>query len=373
MNNVTVSHHDGRVVAVKTGDDEELTNRLLAEADLLARLDHPGLVQLIDVDPGPPGRLVTAFVGPDSWDRFPPTEPRDMVTGLARVAAIVADLHDAGVTHGGLALDHVLVGADGAPILCGLADWTVADDDGRLADAVALAGMVRQLAADLSPPDRSDLLGLAEQLDTGESLRTITHQLDRLDRTSDGIGMAAAEPRRILPVAVGVGLLIMILTVVFVRGDGPDPVPTPPAAPRVSVAPAPVSDSPDHQVGPDPASVSLTVPATSTTTTATGAGPSLPTGPHLDHDGRRYALGEAGDIAVVGDWDCDGVPTPAVLRPGTGEIAVFRAWPEPDAPLEARAFAVVEGAHTLDVEAGPDCDQLRARTDSGSRLIEMET
>ena len=28
-------------------------------------------------------------------------------------------------------------------------------------------------------------------------------------------------------------------------------------------------------------------------------------------------------VVVVGDWDCDRLPTPAVLRPSSGTVAVF--------------------------------------------------
>ena len=46
-------------------------------------------------------------------------------------------------------------------------------------------------------------------------------------------------------------------------------------------------------------------------------------------DGRsagRFALGRAGDVAVVGDWTCRGATTPALYRPATGELFVFDGW-----------------------------------------------
>lgn len=42
----------------------------------------------------------------------------------------------------------------------------------------------------------------------------------------------------------------------------------------------------------------------------------------------RYALGQAGDLVVVGDWDCDGTDTPAVVRPIDGEVFVFDGYGE---------------------------------------------
>lgn len=53
----------------------------------------------------------------------------------------------------------------------------------------------------------------------------------------------------------------------------------------------------------------------------------------------RYDLGPAGDVVVVGDWDGDGIDTPAVVRATTGEVFTFDAWtgqegqPSGDGPL----------------------------------------
>ena len=41
-----------------------------------------------------------------------------------------------------------------------------------------------------------------------------------------------------------------------------------------------------------------------------------------ENDARGYRNRESlerADVVVLGDWDCDGDRTPAVLRPGTGE------------------------------------------------------
>jgi len=41
---------------------------------------------------------------------------------------------------------------------------------------------------------------------------------------------------------------------------------------------------------------------------------------------RRYGLGLPGDTVTVADWDCDGIATPALARPGGGAWR-FDAWP----------------------------------------------
>lgn len=47
------------------------------------------------------------------------------------------------------------------------------------------------------------------------------------------------------------------------------------------------------------------------------------------HDGRSIALGQSGDVPLVGDWDGDGRDTPAVYRPVTDE---FVLGPSPESP-----------------------------------------
>jgi hypothetical protein len=70
----------------------------------------------------------------------------------------------------------------------------------------------------------------------------------------------------------------------------------------------------------------------------------------------RFALGAAGDGWAVGDWDCDGQPTPALLH--AGSLAVFDTWPGPGVEERGRPVATVPGARQLSVVSGPDgCDR----------------
>jgi len=132
-------------------------------------------------------------------------------------------------------------------------------------------------------------------------------------------------------------------------------------------------------------------PETSTTTTTTppaAAWPAScdvpsPAGPDVDGDGCpeavaldgrvatvgsvEVALGEEGDLVALGDWDCDGTATPALLRPASGEVFVFPRW-SLDEPLEIRATTVVpDGA---EIAAGDgDCPDLVVRTPDGERTV----
>ena len=90
---------------------------------------------------------------------------------------------------------------------------------------------------------------------------------------------------------------------------------------------------------------------------------------------KQIGLGEAGDQVVLGDWDCDGVDTPALYRRATGQVQYFDVWPS----VEQRSYepAAVEdvaagGEATLDEGSGDDqdCDRARVTTsqsgDSGA-------
>ena len=70
-----------------------------------------------------------------------------------------------------------------------------------------------------------------------------------------------------------------------------------------------------------------------------------------------FGVGRAGDVPVLGDWNCDGTDTLALYRPSTGEVYRYDVWPS-SGPLETRA----ETGHAVDaaprVEREGRCDRL---------------
>ena len=64
----------------------------------------------------------------------------------------------------------------------------------------------------------------------------------------------------------------------------------------------------------------------------------------LEAAGRRWSVGQAGDVAATGDWSCRGVRTLALLRPSTGEVFPLAGW---DGEVTARAAGRVEGGQAL--------------------------
>ena len=173
MTDITVGYHNDRLVAVKESGDPARSARLRHEAELLSRLDHPGVVRLVDFTEGPPAILRSVFVGPDTWLRHAPVG-EFQAPALAALIATVADLHETGIAHGALEAAHILVGEKHRPILCGLGDGNTACDVGIADDRRALAALIDQLGTDdaLLAQARADLE------DPSVSLRAVVRRLD---------------------------------------------------------------------------------------------------------------------------------------------------------------------------------------------------
>ncbi|MGH9119270.1 MAG: hypothetical protein ACRD0A_15730, partial [Acidimicrobiales bacterium] len=113
----------GRAVARKRASTAAQRASLEWEAAALAAAGHPGVVDLLDVEPE---SLTTAYAGTHSLATGPPlTAERIMALGAA-VAATVADLHSLGIVHGRVDPSHVVLGPDGRPLLCGFSGTTLA-------------------------------------------------------------------------------------------------------------------------------------------------------------------------------------------------------------------------------------------------------
>ena len=81
------------------------------------------------------------------------------------------------------------------------------------------------------------------------------------------------------------------------------------------------------------------------------------TRPVLDAGGVWYELGEPGDVAVVGDSDCDGLRTPSIYRRSTGQVFEFDSWADGLRSLPARTSAVVGGRAEVVVDRA-GCERL---------------
>lgn len=88
--------------------------------------------------------------------------------------------------------------------------------------------------------------------------------------------------------------------------------------------------------------------------------------------GIRWQVAAPEEIVVVGDWDCDGRPTPAVVRPGSGQVWAYSRWADDGESVSAAPAGVVPGASTATtVHAGDDVVDGEAVGEEGCDTIEV--
>lgn len=388
---------DGRPRVLKSARPGE-RDRLRREHDLLERAHHPGVVAVVAWhEAADTPELELDHVGTHSLETAPPPALPQLARLAAALFATLADLHSLGVVHGGLDESHVLLDADGRPVLCSFSRATIVSDDDPDGDGPSAAGDVAAagalLTAILAVETETDpiplrrlgrpaptntwqrrlLLSLADQATHPDpSRRPSARQL------SSAFGEAAAERGRpprwrwVAPAVVGVAVVVVLALANWLQ-------------PGASADPEVVSVL-DRAGGPG-TTTTRAVPTTVAAGTAeprstTTAPPSLPSGtaapaqptapPVLEHQGRRYQVGRPGDRAALGDWDCDGETTPAVVRPSTGEVFVFDAWADDDAVTVA-ALDTVRGATDLRPLRRDRCDALVVERDDGTPVeVEIE-
>lgn len=266
--------------------------------------------------------------------------------------------------------------------------WT--DDDlSWLAAAADDDRSTDELDADAGP---YAVLGSLDELDEGPRERArIQHEEAPPPPPGPSVPLPerreAVEQRRRLPL-VRAALLLGVLAVGVVGGVAGARAVRPLGSDPVSAADATTTTT----VPPTTAPGQTTTTTTTSTTGAPPAGPwpatcavPQPTGPDANGDGcpdevvldGRTAqigtvtvqLGQDGDLVALGDWGCDGIATPALLRPDTGEVFVFPEW-HLDAPVEVEALTTVPGATAI--TAGPgDCPSPVLTTPDGPHTVEV--
>jgi hypothetical protein len=112
----------------------DLVEAFLAEAEILAELDHPSVIQVRDflVEDGEHALVMEYIAGEDLRRRIRrdgPLPPNVAANLVAQVADALAYLHGRGIVHGDVKPGNLLVPADGSPVR--LADFGVALRVGR--------------------------------------------------------------------------------------------------------------------------------------------------------------------------------------------------------------------------------------------------
>lgn len=382
---------DGRMVIVRRAREPDGMRALEHQAAVLTAAAGRGVVELLGLHrDGDDLVLVAAAVDgpPLAGAGLSPAEVAGTVAGLARA---LAALHLAGLVHGAVALDNVRVrrsdgeavlglpgGPDGprspADDVAGLGAilLALAGDDGdrmsrlrrrattgNAAEAAAVLRSVGAWAADPDPTRRPTSEAVAAALERAAPARPVR-----------GLSLPARRPapktptrrRALVAAALASGLLAAAVAAVALAGrPRPSPAPDRAARPPTPAATEQPSPCPEPDTGP------------AADVDGDGCPEALAVeGGEIVAGSLRFAAGRPGDVVVVGDWDCDGQATPAVLDPATGDLFVFDAWP-PSAGGEltvgARAaVAGAIGARTADVD-GDGCDDVVLERRSGPPAV----
>ena len=86
----------------------------------------------------------------------------------------------------------------------------------------------------------------------------------------------------------------------------------------------------------------------------------------MSHGGQHFTVGTSADLVMQGDWDCDGSPTLALLRPTTGALFVFDTWADDAHDVTVSPTTYVATGATLQTVHDGACDRLLVIHPDGS-------
>ena len=356
----TVEHQDAPVAIKIAAKGTSITD----EAAALGKLAHPHVVQLIAAEL--PSTVVVEFCAEGTLTDLTTGGPltllkvRKIFTG---VTAALGYIHLLGWMHGDISPQNIGLRPVGGAALLDFSTARMADGSALEQGPEEFAGELRQASAAfdvrcatavaLSVIDADDpnpmtaetlasLHRLIERADAGEQVcvddlaaaldigansagcATVINQTagappaPPTTRTRDfgpGPGDAAEEPveetqpGRRGPVVIAILLAFALVGAMAVEFLLPSPTPA-------------LSEQPGATFGPR-------VVSAETTLQWNGASWDVATGilsVHSNAATEHWDVGQPGDLAAMGDWDCDGVPTLGVLRPGDGAWFTFDTW-----------------------------------------------
>jgi hypothetical protein len=386
-------------------------DRIERERAWLARAAHPGIVELVGGAGG--DELRTRDVGGPSLADIG-LLPAAEIAGLGSAAAtILADLHDLGIAHGAVTDRHILIGADGRPVMCGLADAGPADRITIAADVVALA---RSLADHLDPVGSGRLHRVLRRPTPRRtpSARAFAQRLRNARRDSrlpapeelsvatvrpgrdpgadpDGTGGSEVAPRAAEKGCADTGRMPVLRHHPLRLGPGVVPTGAERRGRRrrrPAVQPF-AGDDPTtghHARLTLVAAVALVATAVAgVVAVCLGTDPPVPPAcpvadagcvPVVAHDGHfvtpagAFAVDVPGAVVVLGRWSCRPEPLPAMLDPATGEVWVWPAWPSAHRATTAAPAGDEPGAASLRVVPGRSgCDRIAVLTAHRTALV----
>lgn len=429
---------DGTLCIDKTGPVDVIA----VQAEILAGLDIAGLPTVLARPTGDCLRLRHA--GRHTLATWSAPSPRDRAAVVAAVADTVDALHEAGIVHGAIRPDHVVIAGNGAPVLVGLSSARRVSNPSALSSAAppverrddidAIGRLCITTPADTAAPGAgvarflrsrrddasAELHRMAERIRAGrfDSARGVAGALresfgldtaDNPTRADPELGPACAtavqppadadmatdqrwspptgpkrtdrHPRARTAAAlgaccvVGAGVAVAMGIGALTRASGDDAVDGPLSLPARESARTDTDAPPQQTATGTDAPPQHSAAAPSATPGCLEAGRHDVDGDGCSDDvvieeggvvvdGARYAVGQPGDELAVGDWDCDGTATLALVRAGTGEVWLFARWPQ-DEPLTATLAAALAPPIETTVVTSPaeGCDALVVRGD----------
>ena len=241
-------------VALKVFAPTTSPEGVAVELDALGRLDSPHLVRLLDVSnsSGELPILVLERVRRGSVSALltdrDSLECGEAVTVLAPIAALVGELHGAGVAHGKLGAGSVHLGSKGEPVLLGLGHCELFAAGGSMAaidtepaaaaDRDALAAMALGVLASVRSGGAT-ILELSRWIESAPRAYEFPVELaERLFACGEPLPVAFAEPRQIAPMVPARMALAAPLSVAeFASVPGPLSVPGPVSVPELVEGP----------------------------------------------------------------------------------------------------------------------------------------
>lgn len=385
------------VKRLRPGSDGIAARRLREEAAALARARHPNVVRLVDVVPDGDrdgDRVALVLEHAEGGTLAALARARgglrsgEVVALLAPIADALAAAHARGVVHGDVSPSNVLLDRAGTPLLAdfagpasrGTPGYTAPEVEAgapptAAADVFALAAVATAIVRD---PTAGLTAALAAALDADPNRRPTATRLraallaavpaaevvlpgpaevmpspgiddEPVTRPfAGGPGPAPAGPdvarrhrsRAVALLATAVLVLAAVAAIRVIRADG-DGCPATAAPAADAIVGDPDGDGCDTVGSYDGEVLEIVVEA----------GDAAP---------RRYAVGRAGDVLVLGDWDCDGRDTPGLYRPSTGAIVYYDAWGGPATPAAPSAYGggPTNGTAAVARGTGDSCDEL---------------
>lgn len=340
---------------------------LRREAEVLQAVGGTALVRFVELRDLPDAtELVVRDTGGPSLAAVlhdPSTRPADALEHLAEACDVIQRLHTTGWTHGRICADHVLLTPRGRMRLCSVRDAAPieVDPDQARRDRASLLRMVDDWVRSTAGPANKPWVRLVS-IRVARRTRRLVDDPDPvlLARVLRRSAVRAPSIRSVLGTAIAATAVGVVSILALGRGGTDGGVEataalratttsttavvtgTTPVTPMATTDAAPVDQVP---IGTTPTDTTRTSGADRGCDGCTD-GMSVE-GNTVTVGTTRYRLGRDGDLAVVGDWDCDGDATAALLRPSTGEVHTFDAWPTGSEPLAATALGTFDGATAI--------------------------